>query len=260
MMTQTIKMLKSPLAMAGAMAITTMFAPAAEELPANSMEALGQTFADPKPADTVRVLLAGSGSSHHFPKYFIGTDAETLRAAGGLDVAGSLNPEEAIGLLQQADVIVFSGNDGQWGRANFQSALKAHADAGKGIVILHAGAWIHPWDGYNQRFVAGGSTGHGYGDFEVTVQKADHPVMEGVPATFTIKDESYHHRFGEDSKYTVLAENNDGGRKHTSVWTVDDDKAPIVCITLGHASDAHENEHYKTILINAVKWVAAGKK
>lgn len=250
---------KSPFAAVG-VATSLLITVAAAELPADSMEPLGQKFADPKSADTVRVLLAGSGSSHHFPRYFMGTDAETLRKAGGLDVAATLNPEEALTLLPEADVIVFSGNHGQWGRQNFQSALNAHADAGKGIVILHAGAWIHPWDGYNQRFVAGGSTGHGFADFEVTVQKPDHPVMKDVSRTFTIKDESYQHRFGESSKYTVLAENNDGGRKHASVWIVEDDKAPIVCITLGHAADAHENEAYRKILANAVKWVAAEAK
>jgi len=251
----TFKRIKKPVALLGAVAVTTLMAVA---LAPDTTEPMGQAFADPKPA-TLRVLLAGAGSSHDFPKYFLGADADTLRKAGGMDVAATPNLDEALKLLPDADVLVFSGNDGQWGRAAFQTALRSHADAGKGIVILHAGAWIHPWDGYNERFVGGGSTGHGYGEFEVTVKKPDHPVMDGVAATFKIKDESYHHRFGENSKFEVLAENEADGKTHASVWIVEDPKAPIVCITLGHAAEAHDNEAYQKLLVNAVKWAAKKK-
>lgn len=248
--------LKRSLSLLGALAATTLLASAQN---ADTTEPMGQKFADPKPAKTLRVLLAGAGSSHDFPKYFLGADAETLRKAGGLDVAATPNHDEALELLPQADVLVFSGNHEQWGRGSFQTALKKHADAGKGIVILHAGAWIHPWDGYNERFVGGGSTGHGFGEFEVTVKNEEHPIMKGVPSKFKITDESYHHRFGPESKVEVLAENDHDDRQHASVWIVQDEKAPIVCITLGHATEAHDNEAYKAILINSVKWAAEKK-
>jgi type 1 glutamine amidotransferase len=41
------------------------------------------------------------------------------------------------------------------------------------------------------------------------------------------------------------------------VWVVKDPKTRIVCITHGHASEAHGNPAYKTMLINAVRWVAS---
>jgi trehalose utilization protein len=251
-----MKRLQNPLAVIGAVVLTTL---TATGQPPDSTEAMGQKFAEPKSAESIRVLLAGAGSSHDFPRYFLGSDAETLRKAGGLDVAATPNLNEALELLPQADVLVFSGNHDQWGRGSFQTALRKHADAGKGVVILHAGAWIHPWDGYNERFVGGGSTGHGFGDFSVTVKKPDHAIMKGVPADFTIRDESYHHRFGPNAKAEVLAENHADGKTHASVWVVEDPKAPMVCITLGHAAEAHENGAYRKILVNAVKWAAAGR-
>ena len=230
-----------------------------KELPADSTEALGQKFAEPKPADTLRVLIVGAGSSHHFPRYFIGTDSETLKAEKGIDTAATLNAAEAIALMPQADVLVFSGNHEQFGRGNFQQALHEFADAGKGIVMIHAAAWVHPWKNYNQRFIMGASAGHGYGEFEVTVKQPEHPVMKGVPATFRITDESYHHEFGPGANVELLAENapdNKTKKPHASVWVVKDPKTRIVCITHGHAKEAHENPAYKTMLVNAVRWVA----
>jgi uncharacterized protein len=230
-----------------------------EKMPANSTQALGQTFSERK-AGVTRVLLAGSGSAHHFPRDFIKIDSEILTKAGH-DVAGTLNGEEAVGLLPEADVIVFSGNDGgQWGTPKFQAALNTHADAGKGIVILHAAAWKWNWDGgnYNKRFVAGFSPSHGAGEFEVDINAPDHAIMQGVAENFKIRDESYRHEFMKDADATVLATNGKGADEHASVWTVNDPKARIVVITLGHDVNSHNNEQFKSILTNAVKWVSEG--
>lgn len=234
--------------------------PLAAQAP-TSTEPMGGKFADPKPAGTIRVLLVGAGSSHDFPKYFLKADQATLVAAGGLDVAATPNLEETLKLLPQADVLVFSGNHGQFGKPEFQGALAAFADEGKGLVFLHAATWNHGgWKGYNERFIGGKTPAHGHGDFQVTVKGADSPIMKGVSETFNIIDENYRFQADPESKITVLAENApDGGKAHPSVWTVNGDKARIVCITLGHDDKAHSNPEYKTILTNAVKYVAGGK-
>ncbi len=245
-----------PLACLG---LATALAVDLKDLRPDSTEALGQKFPDKKSEGTLRVLIVGAGSSHNFPKYFIGTDSETLSAQPGIETAGTLNAAEAIELLPQADVLVFSGNDGSFGTVPFQKALTEFADAGKGIVVVHAAAWSHPWQGYNKRFVAGASRGHGYGEFEVSVKQGEHPVMKGVPATFKITDESYHHEFLAGAEVEVLAENapDDKTRKpHASVWVVKDPKTRIVCITHGHAREAHDNKAYQTMLTNAVRWAA----
>lgn len=230
-------------------------------LPPNATVATGQKFAETKKPGVVRVLVTGSGSSHNFPAFFMKMDSETLQAAG-FETAATLNSAEALTLLPQADVVICSGNDGkQWGNKDWQAALAAHADAGKGVVILHAGCWVHPFaeGNYNKRFVAGGSKAHGGGEFEVEVAKPDHPVMAEVPAKFTIKDESYQHNFNEGADYTILANNGKGAKPHASVWVVNDAKARVVCMTLGHDDKAHSNPNYQKILVNAVKWVASKK-
>ncbi len=225
-----------------------------------SLAAMGQKFSEPKPASTLRVLLVGAGSSHDFPRFFLGTDAEILRAAGGIETAATPNLDEALALLPQADVLVLSGNHRQFGTPQFQEALNQFADAGKGVVVLHASTWRNwsPATEFNRRFVGGGAKSHGHGEFIVTVKPSQHPLLRGVPATFKITDENYHAELDAGAAVEVLAENApDQGVAHPSVWIVKDPKARIACITLGHAAEAHENPVFKTILTNAVKWVGS---
>lgn len=227
-------------------------------LPPDTTEAMGQKFAEPRPAKTLRVLLVGSGSSHDFPKYFLGTDAEVLKAAGN-DVAATPNLQEALALMPQADVLVFSGNHAQYGSEEFQKALNDFADSRKGIVLLHAATWDHSgWKGYNERFVGGKTPSHGHGDFEVTVKDARHAVTKDVPKKFTINDENYRFQITEKSKVDVCCVNAPDETEDPipSVWTVKDRKARIVCISLGHDASSHDNPAFQKLLINSVNWVA----
>lgn len=232
----------------------------------DSTAAMGQKFATPKPAKTLRVLLVGSGSSHDFPRDFLGTDAVTLKAVPNTDVAATPNLEEALKLIKEADVIVFSGNHDQWGSDEFQKALNDFADDRKGVVLLHAATWQHSWKGYNERFVGGKTTSHGKGDFEVTVKDTKHAVAKGVEGKFMIYDENYRFKFDpkadpkgdSKTKADLIAENapDQSEGPLPSVWAVKDKKTRIVCITLGHDDKAHANPAYKAMLVNAVNWVA----
>mgnify|MGYP001817906265 CR=1 FL=1 len=230
------------------------------ELPANSTEPMGQSFSKTPDTKLLRVLLVGSGSSHHFPRDFLGTDAKTLKASGGIDVAATPNLTEALKLIKQADVLVFSGNHKQWGTEAWQNALHTHADEGRGLVMLHAATWRHPWKGYNDRFVGGGTPSHGKGVFEVTVNDSDHAVTKEIPKNFKITDENYRFQLKSPDYVHVCCHNAPDKTKDPipSVWVVKDPKTRIVCITLGHDDKAHTNASFKKLLTNAVKWV--GKK
>lgn len=236
--------------------IPVLLQPLAAQAP-DTTEAMGQKFATPKAPKSLRVAIVGSGSSHDFPKYFLGTDAETLKAGENIDVAATPNLEEALELLKEADVLVFSGNHNQWGSKEFQKALNDFADDRKGIVIVHAATWSHSWEGYNDRFVGGRTPSHGYGEFEVTVTDKTSPLTAEVPATFKITDENYRFELNKNAKVEICCVNAPDNTEDPipSVWIVKDPKAKIVCITLGHAEEAHNNPAYKTLLTNSVNWV-----
>jgi len=235
------------------------------EEPAESTAATGQKFAEPKKAGALRVLLVGAGSSHHFPRDFIGTDRETLTKIPDSDVIGTMNLAEALVEMPKADVLVFSGNHDQWGTPEFQKALHDFADAGKGLVFIHAATWQHPtWDGYNKRFIGGETPGHGYGEVAADcIRPANHPLVEGVPENFTIQDESYHFKFYEGTDSVTLIENKPDGKSpvsHPALWIVKHPNSRIVAYTHGHDDKSHANPAYQKIITNAIKWVASKGK
>ena len=235
-----------------------------DDLPADNPRTTaptGQKFGARK-AGQLRVLVAGAGSSHHFPKFFLGTDAQVAKAAG-YDVASTPNLKETLELLPQADLFLFSGNHGQFGTPEFQKAIRDFTGAGKGVVLLHAATWYN-WPletKFNDEFVCGGSRSHGHSDFPFTVTKPTHPVMAGVPATFTIRDESYNVEFtrpeGAEVLGTIPRQNPKPGQSAIlpSVWVVKQPKARVVCIALGHDEHSHDHPAYQKILLNSLKWV-----
>jgi hypothetical protein len=229
---------------------------APEELPRS-----GETLPARAEPGVIRALLIGGGSSHDFEKYFHQADSATLKAAGQILTAYTSNAGEALELMPNADVIVLSANHRSFGTPDFQHALNAFADAGKGLVIVHAGTWYN-WpaiSGYNKRFLGGGARGHGFGDFQVLNQQPNHPVMAGVPAEFTIHDEHYKVELDPGAPVEVLAMTSiepQSNKAYPSVWVVKDPKAKIVGIGLGHAAEAHGNPAYQKLLVNAVRWVA----
>ena len=225
-------------------------------------QAFGQTFG-PRKAGQLRVLVAGAGSSHNFPAFFLGTDALTAKAAGH-DVASTPNLKETLALLPQADLLLFSGNHAQFGTPAFQKAIRDFAAAGKGIVLLHAATWYN-WPlttKYNDEFVCGGARGHGHSDFAFTVTQPAHPVMKGVPANFMINDESYNVELSRPESAEVLGtiprQNPKEGQSKIlpSVWTVKYPGARVVCIALGHDEKSHDHPAYKQLLLNSLSWVS----
>lgn len=231
-------------------------ADAEPELPAS-----GETLSEMKQAGMIRALLVGGGSSHDFETYFHFTDSATLKAAGGIVTAYTSNADEAIAQLSNADVLVFSANHSSFGTAKFQNAINSFADAGHGVVVVHAAAWYNWQDApaYNQRFVGGGARSHGRGEFTVYNREPSHPVMRSIPAEFEIVDEQYRVKLDPGADVEVLAETSpeaETKQAYASVWVVKDSKAKIVDIALGHDEKAHGNPAYKTMLVNAVRWVA----
>lgn len=221
----------------------------------------GEKLPEKAPKGTIRALLVGGGSSHDFETYFHLADSATLKAAGGIATAYTANVDEAVAQMANADVLVFSANHASFGTPEFQRALNAFADAGNGVVVIHAAVWFNWQDvpAYNQRFVGGGARSHGRGEFTVFNRMPKHPVMHGVPAEFKIIDEQYRVAFDPEAPVEVLAETSpeaESGKAYASVWVVKDAKARIVDIALGHANEAHGNPAYQAMLVNAVRWVA----
>ena len=141
----------------------------------------------------------------------------------------------------------------------YRKALFDFAAAGKGLVMLHPGAWYGyaNWPELNANIVGGGARGHDrIAKFTVNAVKPDHPVMKGVPASFDVEDELYYMNAEADkipagtSPIEVLAETSPSVRfkqPHPSVWITQHPTARIVGIALGHDERVHDLAAFKTL-------------
>lgn len=209
----------------------------------------------------LRVLIVGGGGSHDFNRWYKVEDAATLERDGLAKVTYTDDPSAITSLLPDTDVLLLSNNQPIKDPAA-RAAIFAHVNAGKGLVLAHAAIWYNwkDWPEYNAQLVGGGSRSHEkYGPFTVKLQ-GKHPVTRKVPKTFSLDDELYH--FNVDpaaAKITVLAQStNDKGVSHPAVFIVENPKARIVGLALGHDDKSHELAAYHTLLRNAVKW--AGRR
>ena len=220
-------------------------------------------------AGKTKVLVIGGGSSHNFATFFGTTDVATLKSAG-FSVNYTEDRDQAAKELANADVAIISVNRKFFDTTAYRKALFDFAAAGKGIIMLHPGTWygFANWPELNAQIVGGGARGHDkIHPFDVKAVKAEHPIMQGVPARFTVEDELYYINAEPDkipagtAKITVLAETSPSDKykaSHPSVWITEHPKAKVVGIALGHDERVHDLKPYQTILTNAVKW-ASGK-
>jgi len=215
-------------------------------------------------SNKTKVLVIGGGSAHDFATHFGTTDVATLRAAG-FSVNYTEDRDQATQELANADVAVVSVNRRFFDTAAYRKAFMDFAASGKGIIMLHPGTWYaYPqWPELNARIVGGGSRGHDrLGEFKVNVVKKDHPVMKGIPESFSVVDELYYVNAENVPEGTtpieVLAETSPSQkyrRPHPSVWLAQHPQAKVVNIALGHDARVHEMEAFKKLLVNSVQFV-----
>jgi type 1 glutamine amidotransferase len=211
-------------------------------------------------ASSLRVLIVGGGESHDFDTWFKGADSKTLERDGLAKVNYIDNMDSILHYLPDTDVLYLTNNQ-PINDVKARQAIMNFAGAGKGIVLGHAALWYNwaDWPEYNLNMVSGGSRGHDrYGEFEVAVVDTDHPVMQDVPQTFTLKDELYYFNVDENGPgIEILAEaTSEQSGPFPSVFVIKHPETKIVGIALGHDGESHDLEAYQNILRNAVKWVS----
>lgn len=222
-------------------------------------------------AGKTKVLIITGGTSHDFARFFGGTDRETLQAAG-FSVNYTENVDQAVAELARADVALVSVNRRGFDTPAYRAALFEFARSGKGLVLMHSATWFGSyrtvWPEMYATLVGGGARGHDAPDparpFSVKAVKPAHPVMKGVPASFDVIDELYYiNAEGNNPPGTVaidvLAETSPSLQfkiPHPAIWITSHPQARIVVTSLGHDQRTHDHPAFKTLLVNATRWVA----
>ncbi len=142
---------------------------------------------------------------------------------------------------------------------------------GKGLVALHHSiASYQNWDEYTRiigarYFLAKGKAPDGkefarsqwHHDIRFTVRVLDkeHPVTKGLPERFEIVDETYKGFWVAPTVHKLLATDHELSEPYLA-WTNRYGKAKIVYIQLGHGPTAFNNPNFRTLVHNAIRWVA----
>lgn len=176
----------------------------------------------------------------------------------------------------------------------FVTGFKALLAEGKGIVALHhALAGWAAWPAYAEAL--GGAflykadelrPSSGYAepcDYRVRRVAEDHPVLSGMPESFSLHDELYLHELFA-KKVTPLLHVTGGPARDAFQsaewavrriapgecepwrppaggdligWTKAADRSPLVYLQPGDGPQTYANEHYRRLLSNALRWVAS---
>jgi uncharacterized protein len=103
---------------------------------------------------------------------------------------------------------------------------------------------------------------------KVNVEDSSHPVMRGIPSSFTIDKEEWYtynksprpnvHVIASVDESTYLPTSEIKMGDHPVIWTNTNYKARNIYIFMGHSPDLFNNPAYSTLFRNSVFW-AAGK-
>jgi type 1 glutamine amidotransferase len=213
---------------------------------------------------------------------------DALADSGRFEVRVSEAPVGCSGrTLAGFDLLVLDYNGARWGES-CEQAVEAFVRAGKGVVAVHAASYafgglqilgdrhvrtgvLEPaWPEYAR--LIGGSwvegparTGHGKRHvFEVRTADPNHPVMLGLPPSFSQNDELYH-RIRMRPEAHVLATAYDSpeiggaGKDEPILWTVEYGRGRVFQTTLGHDVEAMSSRGFRDTLVRGAEWAATGR-
>lgn len=186
------------------------------------------------------------------------------------------------------------GNGGEWAQAA-KAAFSEYANAGGGIVVVHAASSAFPaWRQYNEicglggwggrdersgpylrysegavsRDVSPGKAGH-HGPqhaFTITTRAPQHAIVSGLPAKWLhAKDELFDSLRGPAANLELLATawsdpaNGGSGRDEPALFTVKYGRGRVFHTTLGHSPEAMRSTGFRTTLQRGTEWAATGR-
>jgi uncharacterized protein len=157
------------------------------------------------------------------------------------------------------DIIVHNTGFGRVTDPDFVAQFVEHHQGTPAVIIhasIHSYRYAEPADPWF-RFMGFQSMWHeSQRPFEVETIAPDHPIMQGVPATWTTPDDEIYvveelwgeitplaHAWGEETEeYQIVA------------WTHEFNNTKVFATTLGHNNDMFEREEFLTKVTNGFLW------
>jgi hypothetical protein len=212
-----------------------------------------------------KVLLGGAGPDDEAVTNMYRPQEEADRA---LITAGSPRVK-ALSTLEwpteeqfaTADVIVLYQHPKCLSDAKNQQQIEAFLNRGGGLVLSHYVLW-NASPALPDLLGLGKGKDSKYKHKVITLKlpEARHPIMHGLPDTFTLADECFWNLQGDRSKVTALATSDetvgDQVGPEPVIWAYERGKGRVVASTLGHFDWTFDDPFFRTILLRGIAWAA----
>lgn len=139
--------------------------------------------------------------------------------------------------------------------------IAAFLGRGGGLVLSHYVLWNASPALVDLLGLAKGAGSH-YRHKVVTLELPEprHPIMLGLPDTFTIADECFWNLQGDRGAVTPLATSDEVvGDKVSAepvIWAYERGRGRVVASTLGHFDWTFDDPFFRTILLRGLAWAA----
>ncbi len=160
-----------------------------------------------------------------------------------------------------ADVIMLYQHPKCLSDAKHQQQLDAFLNRGGGLVLSHYVLWNPSAALADLLGLAKGKESQ-YKHKVVTLKLPEtrHPIMHGLPDTFTLADECFWNLQGDRGKITALATSDEIVGNQVSaepvIWAYERGKGRVVASTLGHFDWTFDDPFFRTILLRGLAWAA----
>jgi type 1 glutamine amidotransferase len=185
------------------------------------------------------------------------------------------------------DLVVSDYCGPRWG-ADTEQALSEFVRGGKGYVAVHGAGWgfsgfdvladrhvrtgiLEPVWSEHRALVGGSWTEtpkeqfHGARhSFEVKLVERDHPVTQGLPASFVATDELYHRMTLVPTARLLATAYSDPktggtGQQEPILWVNEAGRGRAYYTALGHEVAAMQNPGFQAALLRGAEWAATGR-
>ena len=160
-----------------------------------------------------------------------------------------------------ADVIMLYQNPQCWKDASHLPQIEAFLNRGGGLVLSHYVLWnASPALADLLGLAKGTDSKYKHKVITLKLPEPRHPIMHGLPDTFTIADECFWNLQGDRSKVSALATSDETVGDKVSpepvIWAYERGKGRVVASTLGHFDWTFDDPFFRAILLRGIAWAA----
>jgi type 1 glutamine amidotransferase len=212
-----------------------------------------------------KVLLGGTGpgdeplTNMYRPQ--VEADRATIAAGSPRVTAASTLEWPTDEQFAAADVIMLYQHPKCLSDAAHLRQIEAFLGRGGGLVLSHYVLWnASPALVDLLGFAKGTASRYKHKVITLELPEPRHPIMLGLPRTFTIADECFWNLQGDRGAVTPLATSaevvGDDVSAEPVVWAYERGRGRVVASTLGHFDWTFDDPLFRTILLRGLAWAA----